>query len=133
MLDTNIVSFAMRARPQALLDRLMAHRPSQLCVSSITHAELRFGAARSPSRKRYDHLIDVFLGRIEVLPFDDEAARACGEVRASLEARGERIGDLDMLIAGHAVAARRVVVTNNVREFTRVSGLVVEDWSIAGG
>jgi tRNA(fMet)-specific endonuclease VapC len=129
MLDTNIVSHAMRARPQAVLDRLSEHRPSQLCISAITHGELRFGAARSAARRRYDRLIDVFLGRVRVLPFDDEAAKAYGEVRASLEAKGERIGDLDMLIAGHAVATGRVLVTNNTREFGRVTGLELEDWS----
>ena len=129
MLDTNIVSFAMRRRPQAVLDRLAAMKPTELSISSVTLAELRFGAARSASRHRYDTLIDLFINRIQPEPFDENAACAYGEVRAALEGKGQRIGDLDMLIAGHAVALGAVLVTNNVREFNRIPQLDVEDWS----
>ncbi len=129
MLDTNIVSFAMRDRPPRVLEKLSAVRPSEVCVSAVTLAELRFGAARSQSRARYERLIDLFLSRIRALPFDSAAAVAYGDVRASLEATGRRLGELDMLIAGHAVATGTILVTNNVQEFARVAALVVEDWS----
>ncbi len=126
MLDTNIVSFALRARPEAVLRRLRSVRPEQTCLSAVTLAELRFGAARAAARA----MIDTFVSRVEVLPFDDRAARSYGDVRARLEAVGARIGDLDMLIAGHALSAGCVLVTNNLAEFLRVEGLAVEDWSV---
>lgn len=131
MLDTNIVSYALRDRPPAVLAALHRVRPDQTAISAVTLAELRFGAARSPARKKYDALIDTFVSRVEVCDFDPAAALAYGEVRARLEAAGQRIGDLDMLIAGHARATGRVLVTNNVREFERVANLEVEDWSVA--
>jgi tRNA(fMet)-specific endonuclease VapC len=129
MLDTNIVSFAMRSRPPAVLARLRSVQPNQTCISAITLAELRFGAARSASSTRYDLLIDTFLTRVAVEPFDDEASRVYGQVRASLESCGRRIGDLDMLIAAHALTRGCVLVTNNLAEFNRVEGLALEDWS----
>lgn len=132
MLDTNIVSFALRSRPPAVLARLRSVRPTQVVISGITLGELRFGAARSRSG-RYGPMIDVFVSRVGVLPFDEPAAARYGEVRAELEARGARLGDLDMLIAGHALAAGCVLVTNNTREFGRVPELAVEDWAAEPG
>lgn len=129
MLDTNIVSFAMRSRPQAVLDRLRTVRPDQTCISAVTLAELRSGAARSPARVRYDAMIDTFVARVATIPFDGVASARYGEVRAALEAAGARIGDLDMLIAAHAIASDCVLVTNNTAEFARVPGLSVEDWA----
>jgi len=129
MLDTNIVSYAMRARPKAVLDRLRLVRADETCISAITHAELRFGAARSPARIKYDALIDTFVARVAVVPFDGVAGARYADVRAALEATGMPIGDLDTLIASHALACACVLVTNNVREFARVPGLAVEDWT----
>jgi len=129
MLDTNIVSFAFRNRPPGVAERLRALVPSQVCISAITLAELRFGAARSPARRRYDGLIDTFIGRVAVCPFDEAATVSYGEVRAALQARGTPLGDLDMLIGGHALALGAVLVTNNTREFKRIEGLPVEDWT----
>lgn len=76
-------------------------------------------------------MIDAFIARVDVLAFDATAAQHYGVIRSVLERMGQRIGDLDMLIAGHAVASHCVLVTNNLREFSRVPGLHVEDWSIA--
>ena len=130
MFDTNMVSFAMRARPAALMERIRAVRPGDTCISAVTHAELCFGAARSPARPKYEALIATFVSRVAVVPFDDAAARHYGEVRATLEASGTPIGDLDLLIAAHALARGCVLVTNNLAEFRRVNGLAVEDWSV---
>ena len=129
MLDTNIVSYALRERPRAVLDRLGAVRPDQTCISAITLAELRFGAARSLARVKYDALIDTFVSRVRVEPFTDDAALQYGDVRAALESAGRRLGDLDMLIAAHALEAGCVLVTHNGREFERVPRLAVEDWT----
>lgn len=128
MLDTHIVSFALRTRPQAVLERLRAVRPDQTCISAVTLAELRYGAARSTASARYGPLIDTFVSRVVVVPFDPSAAASYGQVRARLEAAGTPIGDLDTLIAGHALATGSVLVTINTAEFRR-AGLVVEDWT----
>ncbi len=130
MLDTNIVSYAMRARPTAVLERLRAVRPTATCISVVTLAELRFGAARSATRKRYNALIDTFVSQVTVAPFEADAASRYGDLRAAIEGIGQRIGDLDMLIAAHALACGCILVTNNSAEFTRVPGLDVEDWSV---
>jgi tRNA(fMet)-specific endonuclease VapC len=129
MLDTNIVSFAMRSRPKEVLDRLRAVRPDETCISAVTHAELRFGAARSPARIKYDALIDTFVARVTIVPFDVVAGARYADVRAALERAGTPIGDLDTLIASHALACACVLVTNDVGEFARVPGLTVEDWT----
>lgn len=129
MLDTNIVSFALRSRPKPVLDRLGAVRPDDTCISAVTHAELRFGAARSLARIKYDSLIDTFVQRVAILPFDGVAGARYADVRALLEREGTPIGDLDTLIASHALACGCVLVTNNVGEFACVPGLMVEDWT----
>lgn len=117
MLDTNIVSFALRSRPKVVLDRLRAVRPDETCISAITHGELRFGAARSSARVKYDALIDTFVARVTIVPFDLPASVRYADVRAVLEAAGTPIGHLDTLIASHALARGCVLVTNNPREF----------------
>jgi tRNA(fMet)-specific endonuclease VapC len=130
MLDTNVVSLALRGRSPPLVERLRAVRPAEVCISVVTLAELRFGAARSASKDVYDGRIDTFTSRVSVLAFDEVAARRYGEVRAALEVAGQKIGPLDTMIAGHALSASCVVVTTNTREFCRVTGLVVEDWTL---
>lgn len=129
LLDTNIVRFALRARPSAVLERLAGVRPDQVAVSVITACELRFGAARSHRAAHYHALIDTLLARIDILPFEPDAAAVHGRVRSALEGIGKPIGPLDTLIAAHALASGRVLVTNNTREFQRVDGLVLDDWS----
>ena len=97
-------------------------------MSAITLAELRYGADRKGSRKLHA-LIDTFTEAIEVVPFDEHAAAEFGRIGAVLADRGTPIGELDVLIAAHAVALRCTLVTNNVRHFTRVPGLSVENWT----
>lgn len=129
MLDTNIVSFAMKTRSESVISRLRALRPENVCISSITLAELRYGAEHSAAAERYHALIDTFASRVQPLPFDRAAADMYGLVRAELALRGTPIGPLDTLIGAHALSARAVLVTNNVSEFTRIPGLSVEDWT----
>lgn len=128
MLDTNICIAIIRRRPEAALRRLRGKAIGQVGISSLTLAELHYGAARSrePAAAR-DALVEFVLA-LEVAPFDDAAAAIYGEVRAQLESRGQPIGPIDTLIAAHALALDTVLVTNNLREFRRVRGLVVEDW-----
>lgn len=127
MLDTDTVSYALRGQG-SVATRLLEHRPTQLCVSSITLAELRFGAEAKGSRKLHG-LVDTFAQTVKVLPFDDAAADCFGKVAQALRKRGEPIGTFDTLIAAHAVSLGLTLVTNNARHFQRVAGLRTAGWA----
>lgn len=107
--------------------RLLEHRPSELCLSSITVAELRYGADRRRSR-RLHRLIDDFLAPLAVAPFDVTAADRFGVVAAGLARRGTPIGGFDALIAAHALALSLTLVTRNAKHFGRVEGLKSVSW-----
>jgi tRNA(fMet)-specific endonuclease VapC len=126
MLDTDTVSFALRGQG-GVATRVLEHRPSELCISSITLAELRYGAEARRSRKLH-RLISTFVEAIEVMAFDGLAAARFGVIAAALARRGDPIGTLDTLIAAHALSLRLTFVTNNTRHFTRVEGLATENW-----
>jgi tRNA(fMet)-specific endonuclease VapC len=126
MLDTDTVSFALRGQGRVAA-RLLEHLPSQLCISSITLAELRFGAEARRSRKLHS-LISTFAESVEVLPFEQTAADRFAAVATSLVRRGEPIGTFDTLIAAHALSLGMTLVTNNSKHFGRVAGLKVENW-----
>ena len=126
MLDTDTVSFALRTHGQ-VASAIRQHRPSDLCVSSISVAELRFGA-ESRGSKKIHRALDGFLHDVLVLAFDQRAAEAFGTICATLEARGEPIGQLDTLIAAHAISVGATLVTNNTKHFARVRGLEIENW-----
>ena len=126
MLDTDTVSFALRGQGQ-VATRLLEHRPSQLCISSITLAELRFGAEARRSRKLHG-LITTFVETVVVVPFDQSAADRFPAVAASLARRGEPIGTFDTLMASHALSLGLTFVTNNTKHFGRVVGLKTENW-----
>ncbi|HVV50503.1 MAG TPA: PIN domain-containing protein [Polyangia bacterium] len=126
LLDTDSVSFALRGHGD-VGTRLRAARPSDVGISAITLAELRYGADRKSSRKLHG-LIDTFAATVEVAPFDAAAAAEFGRIGSLLAERGTPIGEFDVLIAAHAVALRCTLVTNNVRHFSKVPGLAVENW-----
>jgi len=127
LLDTDSVSYALRGHGEVAA-RIKACKPSELCISAITLAELRFGADRKGSRKLHG-LIDAFVSEVEVAPFDDEAAAEFGRIGSLLAERGTPIGELDALIAAHAVTLRCTLVTNNTRHFSRVPGLSLDSWT----
>jgi tRNA(fMet)-specific endonuclease VapC len=126
MLDTDTVSYALRGQGR-VASSILEHRPSELCVSALTLAELRFGAARRKSARLHS-LIDAFAGNIGVMPFDEVCAGRFGVIASELADRGSPIGELDALIAAHAVSLELTLVTNNVRQFKRIPGLNVENW-----
>jgi len=128
MLDTNICIAIIRRQPEAALKRLRGKPIGQVGISSITLAELAFGAAKSQHSEQARLALAEFLLPLEVAPFDDVAAAAYGGVRSSLEKRGKPIGPLDTLIAAHALAQGAVLVTGNTREFAKVKDLPVENW-----
>jgi tRNA(fMet)-specific endonuclease VapC len=128
LLDTNVFVDYLNGRFPSVVRRIQQARPEELATNSVVAAELRYGAEKSRQPERNHARLDLLLAEITVLDFDLEAASAYGALRARLEARGRPIGAHDMLIAAHAIAARLILVTDNVREFTRVKGLVVENW-----
>lgn len=128
LLDTNICIYALNRRPPEVLEKLRSISRSALAVSVITVLELRQGAEKSQDPERAHQKLDFFLSSIRALPFDQEAALIGARIRADLERQGRPIGDLDSLIAAHALAEERVLVTNNLREFARVANLRTENW-----
>jgi len=128
LLDTNICIHALKQDP-TVLRHLLARQPAEVYVSVITEAELRTGAAKSTSAAKTLRLIESFLRPLGILDFVSEDAAAYAAVRARLERAGTPIGPLDTLIAAQAVARKLVLVSNNEREFSRVAGLRIENWT----
>jgi tRNA(fMet)-specific endonuclease VapC len=127
MLDTNIVIYTIKNRPQQVRETF-THHQGQMCVSSVTVGELIFGAERSALVEHNLADIEGFLARLQTIPFDDNAATQFGQLRAELYRVGKPIGPYDMMIAGHARTLGLILVTNNTREFERVSGLRIDNW-----
>jgi tRNA(fMet)-specific endonuclease VapC len=127
LLDTNICVYAIKRDPRVLRS-LQEHGPDDFGISAITVAELWFGAAKSSRPQQTRSSVDAFLEPFEILPFTTEAAEDYAEIRLQLEKGGRPIGERDLLIAATAKSRRLIVVTHNVREFARVSGLELEDW-----
>lgn len=126
LLDTDTISYALRGEGQ-VAERITAHKPSELCISAISLAELRYGADRKGSR-RLHALIDTFVAAVELVGFGEDAALEFGRIGTILAERGTPIGDFDVLIAAHASALRCTLVTNNIRHFSKVPGLALENW-----
>ena len=127
MLDTDLVSYWLRGVGH-VKQKLLRHRRSEISISAITLAELRFGANRRNSAKLHA-LIDNFIGDVAVLPFDDECAERYANLANDLARRGSPIGEFDTLIAAQALAFDLTLVTNNVQHFRRVRGLKLENWT----
>ena len=127
MLDTDTVSYFIRGRSKALEGRLRSHDPGSICVSCVTRGELRYGVARSGSKK-IEREVELFLEGIASIAWDQSAADRYGLVRANLERSGDPIGNLDTIIAAHALSAGLVLVTINARHFSRVKGLETKNW-----
>ncbi|MHA7172880.1 type II toxin-antitoxin system tRNA(fMet)-specific endonuclease VapC [Arthrobacter monumenti] len=128
MLDTNTVIFVLKNKPDDLRRRFNEHQ-GRLCISSVALSELIYGAENSSRVDANLRTIEGFTARLEVLPFDGAAAHHTGRIRAELRRLGTPIGPYDAMIAGHARSAGLTVVTNDIREFERVPGLQIEDWT----
>ena len=129
MLDTNICIYAIKHKPEKVFQRLQAIDPEDVCVSSVTYAELVHGVEKSAAVEKNRLALLTLLANIEILDFDVNAADCYGKIRADLEKKGTPIGPLDMMIAGHAQSLGYTVVTNNVKEFSRVKNLKIENWA----
>jgi tRNA(fMet)-specific endonuclease VapC len=128
MLDTNICIYVIKNRPVGLREQFN-RLAEQICISTITLAELYYGAEKSSRGVENLGAVEQFVARLETLPFSAAAAAHYGQVRAESERAGQPAGPHDMLIGAHARSAGLIIVTNNLREFERIRGLRVENWA----
>ena len=129
MLDTNICIYVIKSNPEKVFKKLQTIHPEDVCISSVTYAELVHGVEKSIAVEKNRLALSMLLANMEILDFDVDAADCYGKIRAGLEKNGTPIGPLDMMIAGHAQSLGYTVVTNNVKEFSRVSALRIENWA----
>ncbi|MDX2421181.1 MAG: type II toxin-antitoxin system VapC family toxin [Amphritea sp.] len=129
MLDTNIASYIIKGKPAVIRDRLRKVPMANVCVSTITEAELLRGVAKKPEAKHLPIAVKEFLLRVEILPWDSDAADAYAQLRTACENEGRPLGNMDMLIAAHSVAAGAVLVTNDKAFYNVKHHLKLEDWS----
>ena len=130
MLDSDTCINCMRGKDKEVLNRIVSLTPANFKIPAIVLAELWFGVAHSTSKEANASILEVFLYDFEIAPFDEQCAKAYSKIREHLTTRGMLIGPNDMLIAATALANDATLVTNNVREFSRVPELKVERWSV---
>lgn len=128
MLDTNICIALIKRKPAQVLKRFNAYKVGDIGISSVTLAELEFGVAKSQHPEQNQAALDEFVLPLEIASFDREAAKVYGRVRATLEKKGTPIGSLDTMIGAHALSLGATLATNNLKEFSRITGLTVVDW-----
>ena len=128
MLDTNICIYVIKHKPETVFQKLQNTNPEDVCISSVTYAELVHGVEKSAAVEKNRLALSMLLANMEILDFDVDAADCYGKIRAVLEKKGTLIGPLDMMIAAHAQSLGYTVVTNNVKEFSRLSALRIENW-----
>lgn len=129
MLDTNTASYIIKGNPPAVRERLREVPMARVCISAITQAELLLGVARKPDAQRLRDTVREFLLRLEILPWDGDAAEMYAQLRAGCERNGTPLGSMDMLIAAHAVAVGAALVTNDNTFYNVRPALSLEDWT----
>lgn len=128
MLDTNVLVKLIREMPENIRENLVKHTSNEVCVSSITVAELMHGAEKSKKPDENKVLIALALSSFNIVDFNSNAAKEYGVIRSDLEKNGNLIGTMDMLIAGHARSLDVTLITHNTKDFCRVKNLEIEDW-----
>ncbi|CAA6824430.1 MAG: Unknown protein [uncultured Sulfurovum sp.] len=128
MLDTNICIYIIKNKPESVKERFREFEIGGLCISSITVSELMYGAYKSEQTEKNLQALESFLMPFEIVDYDYIASIEYGKIRASLEKKAQVIGNMDMQIAGHALALDMTLVTNNTKEFIRVDGLSLDSW-----
>lgn len=128
LLDTNICIYAINGKHPRLSRRLLTVHPNDIFISSVTVGELEYGAAKSRWGSRTRQIMYAFLANYTILPFTEKDAVLFGRLRAEMAAAGTPIGAYDLMIAAQGLSGNVTVVTHNVREFSRVPGIVLEDW-----
>ncbi|HEY1659890.1 MAG TPA: type II toxin-antitoxin system VapC family toxin [Candidatus Sulfotelmatobacter sp.] len=129
LLDTNICIYIRQRRPEAVLRHFGKLRPGDAALSVVTYGELFYGAQKSSQPKAALERLTELLQLLPPLPLPDNAGQIYGTIRAKLESKGELIGNNDLWIAAHAMASEMILVTNNEREFHRISSLKVQNWT----
>lgn len=129
MLDTNICIYLIKQKPASVLTHFEQYQLGEIAISSITVAELQFGVSNSQKQQQNQTAFDLFLAPLEIVDFDVRAARVYGRIRTHLTKQGTPIGAYDMLIAAHAQSLDVTLVTNNLREFSRIPNLRLENWA----
>ncbi|WP_346290139.1 type II toxin-antitoxin system tRNA(fMet)-specific endonuclease VapC [Sphaerothrix gracilis] len=129
LLDTNICIYLIKQKPPKVLARFNTLALSDIGISSITVAELEYGVCKSQQQEKNRGALMQFLIPLEIVEFDQAAATLYGSIRSDLESRGLIIGAMDMLIAAHAISLGVTLVSNNVREFSRIANLSLENWA----
>jgi len=127
VLDTNTLIYFFKGMGD-VSHQLLARSPKELAIPAIVLHELEYGIAKSTSPKKRMAQLAELCSLVEILPFGSEAARSAASIRVQLEKRGTPIGSYDLLIAGTALASQEILVTNNTKEFVRVSGLKLDNW-----
>ena len=127
MLDTNIVIYVIKHRPKEVAETFNQHF-GQMCISSITLAELWHGVEKSANVTKNRAVLEDFVSRLDVVSYDEKAAAHYGDIRADLERKGQVIGSNDLFIAAHARSESLILASNNLKEFNRVDGLRTENW-----
>ena len=129
ILDTNICIYIINEKPDKVLRKFELYPVYEFGISSITHAELQYGVEKSKNKNINQAALDEFLLPLTILPLHGKRLVTCyGEIRASLESKGQTIGPLDMLIAAHALSLDLTIISNNIKEFSRIPNLKCENW-----
>ncbi len=129
LLDTNIASYIIKGNVPAVRRKLLRIPMEQIFISSITEAELRYGVARRPGAVTLERIVEEFLLRVTTLPWDSQAARHYASLRAEIERIGQPMGNLDLMIAAHALSVGALLVTSD-RAFSRIKKLKIENWTV---
>ena len=129
MLDTNTASYIIKGEPAVVRERLLNVAMSSVCVSAITEAELLRGVAKKPEAKHLPVVVKEFLLRVDILPWDSDAADAYAQLRTACENEGKPLGAMDMLIAAHSVAVGTILITNDKAFYNVEHHLLLQDWT----
>lgn len=129
LLDTNICIYIIKKKPPQVLEKFNFLSPWDICISSITVAELKYGVYKSQNQQQNNNALIQFLLPLEIIHFDEKAAEIYGQIRTDLEKKGQVIGSMDMLIAAQTLALDLTLVTNNTKEFARIPNLKLENWT----
>lgn len=129
MLDTNTASYIIKGKPLAIREHLLKVPMASVCISTITEAELLRGVAKKPEAKRLSVAVKEFLLRVDILPWDSDAAEAYAKLRTACENEGKSLGAMDMLIAAHSIAAETILITNDNAFYNVQHLLTLEDWT----
>jgi tRNA(fMet)-specific endonuclease VapC len=129
LIDTNICIYIMNKHPADVITKFKQFELGEIGISTITVSELQYGVAKSTYREKNEVRIEEFMAPFEILTYDLSAAKIYGDIRFQLEKRGQIIGPLDMLIAAHAISQELILITNNDKEFKRITKLQIENWT----